>query len=140
MGSWSFFNDELRAQENCFSPCTSKQPGFNEHDRSKKSGYYTTSGLFSEAGKSLCIYCNKEGHSNSKCTNVLSVNSHKVILRRNNRCFICLGKGHIAKNCTSSYVCRRCNGGKHHISICVSAPTKPTDKLEERKMAINKAL
>ena len=38
-----------------------KQPGFSEHDRSKKSGYYTTSGLFSEAGKSLCIYCNKEG-------------------------------------------------------------------------------
>ncbi|CAB4030027.1 integrase core domain, partial, partial [Paramuricea clavata] len=28
---------------------------------------------------------------------------------------------HIAKNCTATYVCKRCNKGKHHISICEAA-------------------
>ena len=30
--------------------------------------------------------------------------------------------GHIAKNCTSQYVCKRCKKGKHHISICEVDP------------------
>ena len=134
-GVMEFFNDELRAQENCFSPSTSKPPGFSEYDKNRKSGCCTTSGLFNETGKSLCVYCRKEGHSHSKCTNVSSVDSRKAILRRNNRCFICLDhdKGHIAKKCASSYVCRRCKGGKHHISICVSAPNKPPDKPDENE-------
>ena len=134
-GVMEFFNDELRAQENCFSPSTSQPPGFSEYNKSRKSGCYTTSGLFSETGKSLCVYCLKEGPARSKCTNVSGVNSRKAMLRRNNRCFICLAmdKGHIAKKCTSSYVCRRCKGGKHHISICVSAPNKPPDKPDENE-------
>ena len=38
------------------------------------------------------------------------------------RCFICLDNVHIAKNCTSQYVCKRCKKGKHHISICEAYP------------------
>jgi hypothetical protein len=37
-----YFNDELSAQENCSSPP-------NEPDKHRKAGYYTTSGLFSQA-------------------------------------------------------------------------------------------
>ena len=37
-GVMEFFNDELRAQENCFSPSTSKPPGFSEYDKNRKSG------------------------------------------------------------------------------------------------------
>jgi hypothetical protein len=114
-----YFNDELTAQENC-STQSGTRSQFNEHDKSRKMGYYTTSGLLSQTGKGSCVYCNKDGHFHSKCTNVSSPESRKSILRRNNRCFVCLDQGHIAKNCPSTYVCRRCRGGKHHISICTS--------------------
>ncbi|CAB4013066.1 PREDICTED: uncharacterized protein LOC100197852 [Paramuricea clavata] len=113
-----YFNDELRAQEHC-STQSGTRSQFNEHDKSRKMDY-TTSGLLSQTGKSSCVYCNKDGHSHSKCTNVSSPESRKSILRKNNRCFVCLDQGHIAKNCPSTYVCRRCKGGKHHISICTS--------------------
>jgi hypothetical protein len=43
-GVMEYFNDELSAQENCSSPP-------NEPDKHRKAGYYTTSGLFSQASK-----------------------------------------------------------------------------------------
>ena len=46
-----------------------------------------------------------------------NVKSRIEILRKNSRCFLCLKSGHIFKNCTSSYICRKCDG-KHHISLC----------------------
>ena len=94
-----YFNDELRAQENCTSPS-----GMTSHynANSKKAGYYTTSNLFSQTDKGVCAFCNQEGHFHSKCTNVTSPESRKIILHRNNRCFVCLEQGHIAKNCTKS--------------------------------------
>ena len=33
------------------------------------------------------------------------------------RCFLCLKSAHVFKNCTSSYIYRKCDG-KHHISLC----------------------
>lgn len=69
-----YFNDELTAQENC-STQSSTRSQFNEHDKSRKMGYYTTSGLLSQTGKGSCVYCNKDGHFHSKCTNVSSPES-----------------------------------------------------------------
>ena len=47
-----------------------------------------------------------------------------------------MNSGHIASNCTSAYICRKCNG-KHHISICCEKAvderqqkiTKPSDSV-----------
>ena len=40
----------------------------------------------------------------------------------------------MAKDCTSTYVCRKCKKGKHHISICKSAPINPpVDPPKEKK-------
>ena len=58
----------------------------------------------------------------------------KAILRRHGRCFICLDNGHIAKNCTSEYVCKKCKRGQHHISICeadAAGKHNENDKLVE---------
>ena len=116
------FNSELRAQENCIASPSNK----SVHESHRKGGYYTTSGLFGQTNKVACVYCSREGHSSSKCTSVSNHQSRKAILRRNKRCFICLlDTGHIAKNCKSTYLCRKYKTGKHHISICESAPVDP---------------
>lgn len=107
-----YLNDELRAQENCAS-------SFTQHVSTEKHSKhnYTASGLHIQASKNVCIFCKKQ-HSSAKCRTVTNVASRKGILRTENRCFLCLEEDHNARDCKSKYVCRKCNIGKHHISIC----------------------
>ncbi|CAB4033226.1 Transposable element Tcb2, partial [Paramuricea clavata] len=114
-----FFNNELRAQEDCNFSLSNKSDGRSDNFRKREP--YTASGLFSQTSKTPCIYCNEGGHLPSRCSKVSNHHSRKDILRKKGRCFICLDSRHIAKNCTATYVCKRCNKGKHHISICEAA-------------------
>ena len=129
-----YFNAELRAQENCAGVNTTRSSSF---ENQKKGGLFTASGLYTEARARACIYCNKDDHVPSKCTVVTSHQSRKAILLRKRRCFVCLDGGHVAKDCTSTYVCRRCKKGKHHISICRSVPLDPP--VDTRKGRENEA-
>ena len=63
-----------------------------------------------------CCYCNKT-HSPSNCDVVTRVEARKQILRRGGRCYSCLRKGHLSRDCRSRTRCRPC-GGHHHSSIC----------------------
>ena len=63
-----------------------------------------------------CCYC-QQGHSSSNCRVVTQVEVQKQILRSSGRCYTCLRKGHIGRDCRSKGRCARCNG-RHHISIC----------------------
>lgn len=47
------------------------------------------------------------------------------------RCFICLRRGHIGKECRSSLRCRKC-GGRHHVSICYQGQQVPTKNAGEQ--------
>ena len=73
-----------------------------------------------------CVYC-KEHHFSASCDRVINPNDRKNILKRDNRCFICLGIGHRSTRCESRKNCRRCHGG-HHQSICEvpKAPYQPS--------------
>ena len=64
-----------------------------------------------------CLYCRRNDHSPSQCRIVTNVNSRKDILRKSAKCFVCLNSGHLAKDCSVNYICRKCNG-RHHVSIC----------------------
>ena len=111
-----YFGNELKAQETCnLDKVTS--------DFSRKREPYTTSGVFAHASnkKYSCLYCHGD-HFSSRCDKVTNCKARKAILRKHGRCFICLDNGHIAENCTSQYVCKRCKKGKHHISICEVDP------------------
>ena len=129
------FNSELRAQENCIASSSNK----SVHESHRKGGYYTTSGLFGQTNKVACVYCSREGHSSSKCTSVSNQQSRKATLRRNKRCFTCLDTGHIPKYCKSTYLCRKCKTGKHHISICESTPVDPSsmNREEDKNITTN---
>lgn len=50
-------------------------------------------------------------------TEVTAVSQRKQLIRKYGRCFICMQRGHQARNCSSNYSCAVCKG-KHHISIC----------------------
>ena len=66
-----------------------------------------------------CYYC-QETH---ECRKVMSVDEKKRLLREAGRCFVCLRRGHIVRQCTSKGRCPHCQG-RHHGSICTSQ--KPT--------------
>ena len=63
-----------------------------------------------------CCYCGKD-HLPSNCNEVSGVDARKQVLRRGGRCFSCLRKGHLSRNCMTSHRCHECNG-RHHTSIC----------------------
>ena len=47
-----------------------------------------------------------------------SVKDRKLLIRKDGKGFICLGKGHISKNCPNKVNCKQCNMGGHHVSLC----------------------
>ena len=73
---------------------------------------------FSNLPKStnFCVFC-KQGHPSYKCRKVTDISQRKSILRKNGRCFLCLEKRHLMKNCSINYQCNKCKG-KHNITIC----------------------
>ena len=95
-----YFGNELKAQETCnLDKVTS--------DFSRKREPYTTSGLFAHSRNKRYsfVYCSGD-HFSSRCDKVTNCQAKKATLRKHGRCFICLDNGHIAKNCTSQYVCK----------------------------------
>ena len=60
------------------------------------------------------VYCT-ERHFSASCSKVTDINARKDILKPDNRCFMCLKKGHLVDQCDKS--CRNCKQ-RHHQSIC----------------------
>ena len=63
-----------------------------------------------------CSFCQKE-HTSASCFVVTDIEARKQILRKQGRCFLCLKRNHIARDCESRYICKYCSG-KHHVSLC----------------------
>ena len=63
----------------------------------------------------------------ASCEKVLDINTRKQMLKRDNRCFVCLGKNHRPDQCEPTKSCRRCRG-KHHQSICPTSKPLPNSK------------
>ena len=74
--------------------------------------------LTSGSGPPKCSYC-RQSHASSSCRTVVDVTERKQILRRTGRCFVCLRKNHMSRECRSTMKCNKCSG-RHHVSICNS--------------------
>jgi hypothetical protein len=59
-----------------------------------------------------CAFCQKP-HYSASCEDVCDVNKRKEILKRDGRCFVCLRKGHITKQCDKR--CRKSQGLHHQL-------------------------
>ena len=84
----------------------------------KKSGCkrpLTTSTLMAGSEGNLkpsCVYCGQH-HPSIQCTIVTNIQKCKEILRNSGRCFICIRKNHLSRNCCSRSRCSKCQG-RHH--------------------------
>ena len=72
--------------------------------------------LNNSSGQVRCSFCN-EDHTSMSCPTVTEVDARRESLRRSGRCFVCLRRNHISRNCRSSLKCSKCHG-RHHVSIC----------------------
>ena len=110
-----FFNEELIALENCV-PVSSNA----SKEETKNKFVYSASSFHAQSNSHefACLYCESKDHSSNQCKSVTNIRSRKDIIRKKSRCFICLKSGHLAKQCPSSYRCKKCNNGRHHVSIC----------------------
>jgi len=119
----TFFNDELTAYENCKPVVKS-----GSENRRKYSDTFTANCLHGQNEQKRtrnCLFCNSSDHFASRCKSVTNVATRKDLLRKQGRCFVCLGTGHLGRDCPSNYICKKCNK-KHHISICSGEDQKET--------------
>lgn len=71
----------------------------------------------------MCCYC-QQSHPSTDCSVVTDIAARKQILRTSGRCFNCLRKNHIGRNCRSTAKCLKCKR-RHHTSICEGGSPRP---------------
>ena len=111
---------EVEAREVSESLKTEDKEIHNKGDLNNRSKFQSmTASFFAKQdetqGRIQCVYCN-EFYFSSSCQKVKNIGQRKDILRRNRRCFICLQRGHRARECERRK-CRKCHGSQHQ-SIC----------------------
>ena len=113
------FRGELEAREWCLAiGITSQEPvnARKPYQANKKRFPPTAAALTSSQNAATCTFC-KGPHSTASCGIVTDVSARKGILRNEGRCFICLKKNHLARECPSKIKCFEC-GRRHHVSVC----------------------
>jgi len=97
------------------------EKSFTSNDSRGPQQHTAAAALFVNDGQLKCTYC-RQNHSSSSCTFVTDITQRKAILKRTGRCFVCLRRHHLSRDCHSPAKCARC-GGRHHTSICKNGHT-----------------
>ena len=98
----------------------------------------TASALLSNNSSFACSFCSQP-HPSSDCGSVTDVGERKRILVKAGRCYNCLKKGHIGRDCRSPSKCSNC-GGRHHLSICSRPKTNgPQDATRTSQQTVQNA-
>lgn len=128
-GEWSLdeilrlLGDEIKNRERCEGikaiDISENREKNNASHRFRKDPP-TLSALFTEEKETTinCTFC-KQRHPTASCQVVTNKAARKQILMKQGRCFKCLRRNHVVRNCRSNYSCQKC-AGKHHVSICDS--------------------
>ena len=113
------FRGELEARERCLAIGITSRESVNArkpYQANKTPVPPTAAALMSSQNAVTCTFC-KGPHSTASCGIVTDVSARKGILRNEGRCFICLKKNHLARECPSKIKCFGC-GRRHHVSVC----------------------
>ena len=110
---------------------TLASPGGKDQQRRHKD-YSMASALHTRNDERSCAFC-LGSHKHEDCKKVTKRTERLELLRKFNRCFKCVNKGHISRECRARIKCKAC-GGSHHISICEKkCEPKEEEKREERR-------
>ena len=93
-----------------------QKPGIFRHRDSRTRGAAGNTTLHTRQEIENCAFCLGR-HYYENCRKVKDVSARKNILVKFARCFKCLQKGHRARDCKLSKLCKGCVKS-HHISIC----------------------
>ena len=126
----STFEEELTARERANSQLSR---------RSQEKSHPTSSTLLSGSQDSRsgpqCCYC-EHSHPSSSCTTITKPADRKPILKSSGRCFNCLRRGHVSRECKSLSRCQKCKR-KHHTSICDTATASTTPSVHRIQLILN---
>ena len=64
-----------------------------------------------------CAFC-LGGHKHEECKKVTQVSERKRILLKYGRCFNCIRKGHVSKDCKTVVNYKFCKGKQHSCLCC----------------------
>ena len=98
-----------------------RSAAIGKHESSSKQipnrrGHSTTTSLVTGSQSINCVYC-QQNHASAQCRSVTEVETRRHILKSTGRCFLCLKRGHITRNCQSDFSCTKCKG-MHNTSLC----------------------
>ena len=105
--------------------------GRNQAGHGKNRNIYTNSALFAGWGKGICAFC-RGSHKHEDCKKMKDTNERKNLLRKYSRCFNCLDKGHMARNCMQKVFCRNCKR-QHHTALCEGKNSKKVEEEGDKK-------
>ena len=108
----TLFRQELEARERANLQLPSPPKSGNQRNRLPSAAALHAAGQHD----TTCSYCQGK-HLSANCKTVTNVVARKDILKRSGRCFVCLKKNHISRECQSNNKCFKC-GRRHHISLC----------------------
>ena len=117
------FEQEIDARERAFVPTSQ---GNVRRPRVPTASTLLASSPGSNSNRVVCVYCEKD-HVSSSCNTITDVAARKELLRKSGRCFVCLKRHHLSRDCCSNFNCKRCRG-RHHVSICVRTTNKSGGK------------
>ena len=100
----------------------------------------SAAGLFVENQSSNATHCTfcKQQHPTASCRVVTNKMARKECLKKQGRCFICLRKSHLARDCRSRISSLKCSG-RHHVSLCEIEPqtTERPETMANRQTNVN---
>ena len=64
----------------------------------------TAAALVANDSAPHCVYCDQD-HQSTSCTVVTDVDARREVLRKAGRCYVCLRRHHISRDCRSSATC-----------------------------------
>ena len=125
--NWDFnevmqiMEQKVHARERSFtSTQQTQQPPKNPPPRG------TATASNTESATIKCAFCDQD-HRSHTCLQVTDVKARKEALQKSGRCYLCLRKGHLIRQCRSSSICGKCSG-KHHSSICTRLNQSNTEQ------------
>ena len=126
------FREEPEARERCMSVgvSSSEQPVTAPRRPPRPPNLPTAAALLSSGNnKPMCTFC-KGTHSSTSCSIVTDVSARKKVLKGEGRCYLCLKKNHLARQCPSKSKtkCFHFGAFSHHVSFCEKSEERETQE------------